>query len=69
MAKIYISYQRDDAAFVIDLANRLKLAGHILTYDVEELTPGTEWRTALDIGLVFDKERGECAARNPHLHA
>jgi hypothetical protein len=51
MAKIYISYQRDDQPFVIDLAGRLKASGHSLTYDVDELSPGTEWRPALDVGL------------------
>lgn len=51
MAKIYISYQRDDQPFVIELANRLKSAGHTLSYDVDELTPGADWRTALDTGL------------------
>jgi TIR domain len=51
MAKIYISYQRDDQPFVVELTNRLKTAGHILSYDVDELSPGTDWRTALDTGL------------------
>lgn len=51
MVKIYISYQHDDQPFVIALANRLEAAGHILTYDVNELSPGTDWRTALDVGL------------------
>jgi uncharacterized membrane protein YecN with MAPEG domain len=51
MAKIYISYQRDDQPFVIELADCLKASGHSLTYDVDELSPGTEWRTALDVGL------------------
>ncbi len=51
MAKIYISYQRDDQSFVIELANRLKTAGHVLSYDVDELSAGTDWRTALDVGL------------------
>lgn len=51
MAKIYISYQRDDQPFVTELAHRLKAAGHVLSYDVDELSPGTDWRTALDVGL------------------
>ena len=51
MAKIYISYQRGDRHFVVDLAQRLKNAGHILSYDVDELSPGTDWRAALDTGL------------------
>lgn len=51
MAKIYISYQRDDQAFAMDLAQRLKAAGHELTFDVEALSPGTEWRSTLDQGL------------------
>lgn len=51
MAKIYISYQRDDQSFVIVLAQRLKEAGHTLSYDVDELSAGTDWRTALDTGL------------------
>ncbi|EKO3408586.1 toll/interleukin-1 receptor domain-containing protein [Vibrio fluvialis] len=51
MAKIYISYQREDQPFVIQLAERLKASGHTLSYDVDELSPGTDWRTALDSGL------------------
>lgn len=51
MARIYISYQRDDQPFVIELAQRLKNAGHTLTYDVDELSAGVDWRTALDTGL------------------
>lgn len=51
MAKIYISYQRSDEPFVVALAERLKTAGHSLTYDVDALSPGTDWRAALDQGL------------------
>lgn len=51
MAKIYISYQRTDQSFVLELAQQLKAAGHSLTYDVDALSPGTDWRTALDQGL------------------
>lgn len=51
MAKIYISYQREDQSFVVSLAQRLKESGHTLTYDVEELSAGVDWRTALDTGL------------------
>lgn len=51
MAKIYISYQRADQPFVIGLAEKLKANGHKLSYDVDELSAGTEWRTALDVGL------------------
>jgi hypothetical protein len=51
MARIYISYQRDDQPFVVELAQRLKNAGHTLTYDVDELSAGVDWRTALDTGL------------------
>lgn len=51
MAKIYISYQRSDQPFVVELAQRLKVAGHTLDYDVDTLSPGTDWRAALDQGL------------------
>ena len=51
MAKIYISYQRDDQPFAMELAQRLKDAGHTLTYDVEALSAGTDWRNTLDQGL------------------
>lgn len=51
MAKIYISYQRTDQSFVIELARRLKAGGHTLTFDVDALSPGTDWRAALDEGL------------------
>lgn len=51
MAKIYISYQRSDQPFVIKLAQRLKAAGHTLAYDIDTLSPGTDWRAALDQGL------------------
>lgn len=48
MANIYISYQRSDQPFVMDLAQRLKSEGHVLGYDVDTLSPGTDWRAALD---------------------
>ncbi len=51
MAKIYISYQRDDQMFALELAERLKQAGHSLTFDVEALAAGTDWRSTLDQGL------------------
>jgi TIR domain len=51
MAKIYISYQRSDQPFVVALALRLKSVGHTLAYDVDTLSPGTDWRAALDQGL------------------
>lgn len=51
MAKIYISYQREDLSFVSQLADNLKLSGHLLSYDIDELSAGTEWRNALDTGL------------------
>ncbi len=51
MAKIYISYQRTDQPFVMELAQRLKVAGHTLAYDVDTLSPGTDWRATLDQGL------------------
>ena len=51
MAKIYISYQRNDLQFVNQLANKLKIDGHTLSYDVDELSPGSDWRTALNTGL------------------
>jgi hypothetical protein len=51
MAKIYISYQHEDQPFVLELARRLKDAGHTLSYDVAELSPGSDWRSALDNGL------------------
>jgi hypothetical protein len=51
MAKIYISYQRNDLPFVNELANQLKLVGHILSVDVDDLPPGSDWRGALNTGL------------------
>ncbi|MGO4812144.1 toll/interleukin-1 receptor domain-containing protein [Cupriavidus sp. 2MCAB6] len=51
MAKVYISYQREDLPFVSRLADRLKDAGHTLSFDVDELSPGVNWRAALDHGL------------------
>lgn len=51
MAKIYISYQRSDQAFVLQLAQRLKDAGHTLAFDADTLLPGTDWRATLDHGL------------------
>lgn len=51
MAKIYISYQRADQPFVIELAKRLKTAGHALVYDIDTLSPGADWRATLDQGL------------------
>lgn len=51
MARIYISYQRDDQEFTLALAERLKQVGHTLTFDVEALSAGTDWRSTLDQGL------------------
>jgi len=51
MAKIYISYQREDQVFATELAGRLKATGHSLTYDVDALSAGTDWRATLDQGL------------------
>ncbi len=51
MAKIYISYQRNDLEFVDKLARKLKIVGHTLFYDVDELSPGSDWRAALNTGL------------------
>jgi len=51
MANIYISYQRTDQTFVMELAQRLKGAGHILAFDVDTLSAGTDWRATLDQGL------------------
>ncbi len=48
MANIYISYQRSDQPFVMELAQRLKNEGHTLGYDVDALSPGTDWRAVLD---------------------
>jgi hypothetical protein len=48
MANIYISYQRSDQPFVTALAQRLKNEGHNLSYDVDTLSAGTDWRAALD---------------------
>lgn len=48
MANIYISYQRSDQSFVTTLAQRLKSEGHNLGYDIDTLSAGTDWRSALD---------------------
>jgi hypothetical protein len=51
MAKIYISYQREDQPFVIELSKNLKAGGHHLSFDIDELSAGSEWRSVLDAGL------------------
>lgn len=73
MAKVYISYQRDDQAFVMTLAQRLKDTGHTLAYDVDTLSAGTDWRSALDLGLktseVFIVVISESTARSQYVLA
>ncbi len=73
MAKIYISYQRNDSSFVMQLAQRLKDAGHSLAYDVDTLSAGTDWRAALDHGLkaseVFIVVVSESTAKSQYVLA
>lgn len=47
MASIYISYQRADEVFARDLAKRLATLGHTLSYDLDSLVAGTDWRATL----------------------
>lgn len=51
MAKIYVSYSRRDADFARQLVERLKLAGHAIAVDFDDLTPGQDWRAVLSSGL------------------
>jgi len=51
MATVYISYNQRDRDFVAEVAERLKSQGHLLTLDVEALSPGQDWRRALTDGL------------------
>ncbi|SHL77063.1 TIR domain-containing protein [Hymenobacter psychrotolerans DSM 18569] len=48
---IYISYNHEDAEFAREIADRLKNNGHDITFDVESLAPGQDWRKILSDGL------------------
>jgi len=48
MAKVFISYHRDDADFAELLQGRLQKAGHDTAMDVEILNAGDDWRDKLD---------------------
>jgi hypothetical protein len=49
--KVFISYSRDDAAFVKKLRMRLKQAKLSTWLDVEGLKPGTQWQPELEKAL------------------
>lgn len=51
MASVYISYQHEDADFVESLNTFLVSAGHTVTYDKSELSPGVDWRKTLSLAL------------------
>lgn len=51
MAKIFISYSRRDLEYVEKLTLSLQELGHTLYSDATILTPGQDWRRALDEAL------------------
>jgi hypothetical protein len=51
MAKIYISYRRNDAEFAIELSKRLTDLHHTIVIDVDLLKAGQDWRETLTKGL------------------
>lgn len=51
MAKIYISYSQADSDLAIALGDELRSRGHELAIDLSLLTPGTDWREALNTAL------------------
>lgn len=51
MARIFISYNHNDAALASGLADALRHRGHQIRIDTALLTPGVDWRTTLDEGL------------------
>lgn len=51
MATVYISYNQRDREFVSQIAERLRAQGHQITLDVDALSAGQDWRSALTVGL------------------
>ena len=51
MAKIYISYQRNDTETALELSTRLKELGHTISIDIESLKAGQDWRETLTKAL------------------
>jgi hypothetical protein len=51
MARIFISYSRNDADFAHQLAERLSNLGANIWIDVEHIPPGMKWSTAIQQGL------------------
>ena len=51
MASVYISYNQRDRAVVTAVAEQLKAQGHQLSFDVDTILPGQDWRHTLTQGL------------------
>jgi hypothetical protein len=51
VARVYISYNHADNDIGLQISQCLKEKGHQVTFDIDTLTPGMEWRTALSEGL------------------
>jgi hypothetical protein len=52
MSRLFISYCREDGNFAKRLADDLKLAGANVWIDVNDITPGIKWSTAVQRGLL-----------------
>ena len=51
MANIYISYNSRDREYAIELATRLRAAGHDVSVDIDTLSVGVDWRKTLGQAL------------------
>jgi len=51
MPKVFFSYAREDAAFVLKLASDLRAAGIDLWIDQLDITPGERWDSAVETAL------------------
>lgn len=51
MAKIYISYSRNDNIFASKIATSLKAYGHEILIDIDQLVIGKDWRLSLTSAL------------------
>ena len=51
MANVFISYSREDWAFVEPLCSALAASGQDVWLDAERIPPGTDWREGIERGI------------------